>query len=360
MPSLFASSGQTPTMDDVQAKKQLAQLLMSQVGQPNQGAVASGSPLLAAIAPFMQALAARKAQGSAREAEQGLMGQRQSELARIMAAGQGTPAQPGQPFIDEQAQFMGQPSPEGLKATPDIPGHPGGREALIRAMTESTMPEFQTMGLGAMLDPGKQSEGFTLTPGQARFDAAGRPIAMLPKDMAEENKQSFDDAAKLRGEFINQSKDFKQVRDSYERIYESAQNPSAAGDLALIFNYMKMLDPGSTVREGEFANAQNAAGIPERVAAMYNNVIKGERLTDNTRNDFLSRSDAMYEAQLRGQAQLEDTYKGLASGSGFNPNSVIIDYRVKNRRPKKEQAGGLTPQEQAELEQLRREVNRGP
>ncbi len=147
MPSLFASSGQTPTMEDVQAKKQLAQLLMSQVGQPNQGTIASGSLLLAAIGPIMQALAARKAQSGAQEAEQGLMGQRQSELARIMAAGQGTPGQ----TVEKPISGPTRPG-EDLGATQSVvPGQPGGREALIRAMAESKLPEFQTMGLQASL-----------------------------------------------------------------------------------------------------------------------------------------------------------------------------------------------------------------
>ena len=38
--------------------------------------------------------------------------------------------------------------------------------------------------------------------------------------------------------------------------------PDAAGDMALIFSYMKMLDPNSTVREGEYATAQDAGSIP--------------------------------------------------------------------------------------------------
>ena len=347
MPSLFGSSGQTPfTTDDVLRKKQLAEMLAKGSSRTDRLALESNSPLLAALVPVLRGLGARRAEKQASTAEQGLMGQRQEELARIMAAGEGTREQIGTtPFVDEQAQFMGQESPAGLVESEwPIPGRPGGRNAMLRAMIESSTPEFQKIGLSGMLDPGKQAEGFTLAPGQARFDSMGRPIAALPKDKTEDtdkkNAQAFDDSAKLRNEFINQSKDFKQVRDSYERIYESAQKPSAAGDLALIFNYMKMLDPGSTVREGEFANAQNAAGIPERVAAMYNNVIAGERLTDNTRADFLSRSDSMYEAQLRGQSQLEEVYKGLAQRSGFSPDNVVIDYRVKGNRPKKQEGSG--------------------
>jgi len=39
-----------------------------------------------------------------------------------------------------------------------------------------------------------------------------------------------------------------------------------------------MLDPGSVVRESEFATAQNAAGVPDQVRNMYNKVLSGTRL----------------------------------------------------------------------------------
>ena len=175
----------------------------------------------------------------------------------------------------------------------------------------------------------KVPEPFTLGPGQQRFGPDGKPIASVAKDTTPEKETGFKHAKDLRNEFINQSKDFKQISDSYGRIQAAGKNPSAAGDLALIFNYMKMLDPGSTVREGEFATAQNSAGIPERVRAMYNNVTTGERLTESTRSDFLGRSDSLYRSQEEGQAQIEGVYKGLSERYGLDPTNVVVDYRVK-------------------------------
>ena len=57
---------------------------------------------------------------------------------------------------------------------------------------------------------------------------------------------------------------------------------------------MKMLDPGSVVREGEFANAQNSAGVPDRIRSRYNNVLSGERLAENTRQDFIQTAQGLY------------------------------------------------------------------
>ena len=61
--------------------------------------------------------------------------------------------------------------------------------------------------------------------------------------------------------------DFRKEAGDYLIIRRGAQNvlnasANAAGDMALIFSYMKMLDPNSTVREGEYATAEAAAGVP--------------------------------------------------------------------------------------------------
>lgn len=94
-----------------------------------------------------------------------------------------------------------------------------------------------------------------------------------------------------------QVKDFKEVKISYETIKTAAENPSAAGDLSLIFAYMKVLDPGSTVREGEFANAQNAAGVPDRIRNLFNNWKEGERLSTDQRAEFVAQARRLAESR---------------------------------------------------------------
>jgi hypothetical protein len=60
---------------------------------------------------------------------------------------------------------------------------------------------------------------------------------------------------------------------------------------------MKVLDPGSTVREGEFANAQNAAGVPDRIRNLFNNWSKGQRLDENQRQDFITQAKKIVDAR---------------------------------------------------------------
>ncbi len=204
--------------------------------------------------------------------------------------------------------------------------NPGAQMELAIALKQAKQPADPSSLFGK-IDP----KNFT-TESVKQFQTSRDYSVLVPReDPNASNARSdrlFTQTAKLRDEFRNLSKDYIQVRDSYGRIQESAKNPSAAGDLALIFNYMKMLDPGSTVREGEFATAQNSAGIPDRIRAAYNKVIEGERLADNTRNDFTSRAGALYKRQLATHKKNTAQYSALAKRYGVDPQNVTTDFTM--------------------------------
>lgn len=127
----------------------------------------------------------------------------------------------------------------------------------------------------------------------------------------------------LRGEFQTLTKDFRQQEEAFGRILSSAQDPSAAGDLALIFNYMKVLDPGSTVREGEFANAENAGGVDKKIRTLFNKLQTGERLTPAMRADFVQRAGKLYEGAKKGFSTRADEYRNLSTQYSVDPSRVV-------------------------------------
>jgi len=142
--------------------------------------------------------------------------------------------------------------------------------------------------------------------------------------------KTFTKEKKLRDSYIKQSGQYIKVRDSYGRVIESAKEPSAAGDLALVFNYMKILDPGSVVRESEFATASNAAGVPDRIRNMYNRVLSGERLAVNQRDDFVDRAKKLYRGMENQHKRRVRNYKKLADNYKLNPDNIIIDLSLVN------------------------------
>lgn len=129
----------------------------------------------------------------------------------------------------------------------------------------------------------------------------------------------------LRDELNKQSGGFDTITSAYSAIDKLASSPpSAAGDLSLVFQYMKILDPNSTVREGEQAQARNATGVPEAIRNTYNRVMTGENLTAAQRADFLKQAAALYKSHEGQQRQREEQYRGLATRAGVRPEQVIL------------------------------------
>jgi hypothetical protein len=141
--------------------------------------------------------------------------------------------------------------------------------------------------------------------------------------------ESFEQESELRKEFnaLQTVKDFSIISGGLGKVLTSAKDPSGAGDISLLFAYMKMLDPNSVVREGEFATAQNAGSVPESLLARYNKVINGELLSSQIRNDFVDRAQRLYGNAAEQFGRTYKKYENIASQQGLDPRLALIDYR---------------------------------
>jgi hypothetical protein len=156
------------------------------------------------------------------------------------------------------------------------------------------------------------------------FIARGGPVnEVAPQDVYAESES-------MRKEFnsLKTVQDFALQSSAYGRLAASAADPSPAGDLALIFNYMKVLDPGSTVREGEAASIRNAGNVPQRVIAQYNSLFSGEgSLSEEQRADVLDRAGSLYNAAESSFNKVFTRFSGIAERRNLPIEDVLIDYR---------------------------------
>lgn len=114
------------------------------------------------------------------------------------------------------------------------------------------------------------------------------------------------------------------INASYDRVKDSlGGDSSAAGDLKGIYSYMKMLDDGSTVREGEFATAENARGVSEAIRGQYNKLLKGERLSPDQRKDFLKQARDIYNSQIKAQKGVNKQFEKIAKEQGMKPQQIF-------------------------------------
>lgn len=147
----------------------------------------------------------------------------------------------------------------------------------------------------------------------------------------------------LRREFNSRPevKEFREVDNSFRTIQNFVERPSAAGDISMIFAFMKVLDPTSTVREGEFATASNAGGIPETVRNMANRALNGQRLQPNQRQDFLRQAQAIRSSREQRFNQVRGEYEYEAQQQGFDPQRIIGGVNEQGQRQRQTNAPGI-------------------
>ena len=150
---------------------------------------------------------------------------------------------------------------------------------------------------------------------RARAEANQMAAGIIPVEKRPEAETKF------RTEYNNQTKPFQEVKSAYGRVL--ASEDTAVGDLSLIFGYMKMLDPGSVVREGEFATAQNAAGVPERIQNIYNRVISGQRLSASQRDSFKGQANKLYQSAGEQETVVRQGLERIAKGYGLNTANIF-------------------------------------
>lgn len=92
-------------------------------------------------------------------------------------------------------------------------------------------------------------------------------------------------------------------------IFNTAKDLAKLGGLgggpasiALVFKFMKALDPTSVVRESEFATAQNSAGIPEGIRNIFNKLQSGERLGKVQIKQFVEAAQALANTAIDGSS----------------------------------------------------------
>ena len=140
----------------------------------------------------------------------------------------------------------------------------------------------------------------------------------------------------LRTEYTQAMRPFTDLAQAFNKVEAAALNPSAAGDISLVYAYMKILDPGSTVMQGEQANATNAGGIPDRVRALYNQALSGQTLAPPVRQDFYAQARNLVESQRPMQQDIAARYTNIATQNRLNPEQVVFDpFQRIEKRPAK-------------------------
>lgn len=192
-------------------------------------------------------------------------------------------------------------------------GIPVTQDEMITQMLQSPSRQIQKQGISELSAQNQLDQKLAAATAKSKVTSTAKRL-----------EKEFKNTKALRGEFTKATSNFASINDSFGRISVSAKDPSAAGDLSLIFNYMKMLDPESVVRESEFATAAATASLMERAKGVYTKMTGGRRLSDAQRKDFVDRSKLLFKEADRIHGGRRKQFEGLAKRAGLDPANVVF------------------------------------
>ena len=132
-------------------------------------------------------------------------------------------------------------------------------------------------------------------------------------------QEGFSNEMKLSGAFKQEPiyKDFSDMKSAYGQVVSSLAQGTPIGDVAGATKVMKLLDPGSVVRESELGIAMAAAGRMDRLQNYFSNMMSGQKLTPTQRDDFQKLSNELYSAAGQAYNNKRAEYKQFGDAYNF-------------------------------------------
>lgn len=148
--------------------------------------------------------------------------------------------------------------------------------------------------------------------------------------IAQLNPQQQIKFGQLTDDFDKETANQRKIITSAQNIQSIAERAKAGeptAQVALVYQYMKSLDPTSTVREGEYATAKNTTGLPGKVLNTYNSVVKGTFLNANQIDGYVNDSLKLAETANNQILNTSREYDRRANVYGI-PNGLVYQTSV--------------------------------
>ena len=174
----------------------------------------------------------------------------------------------------------------------------------------------------------------TAQPGQGQATPTTQPVsqatqAPIIKKQAQSKQDIFKQEQDARKDYIAtpEVKAFNEMKTSFGQINAGLNAKSAAGDLTAATKFMKLLDPGSVVRESELYLAMDATGVLDKATNYYARLARGEKLTPSQREDFRNIANQLFKAAENTKLNYDKQYEEIAKNNNLDPSKIIVNYK---------------------------------
>jgi hypothetical protein len=136
-------------------------------------------------------------------------------------------------------------------------------------------------------------------------------------------EKKFTQEEKIRKEWQGRSKMYGELQGTFNTLQASASSANGPGDIALITGFMKMLDPGSVVRETEFATARDTAGLFTQLQNRLEKAQNGQLLSPQQRKEYVALSQKYLDSAKKKADQEKKDLGIVVKNYRLNPENVF-------------------------------------
>jgi hypothetical protein len=136
-------------------------------------------------------------------------------------------------------------------------------------------------------------------------------------------EKTFAQEEKIRKEWQGRSKMYSELQGTFNTLQASASSANGPGDIALITGFMKMLDPGSVVRETEFATARDTAGLFTQLQNRLEKAQNGQLLSPKQRSEYVALSQKYLDSAQKKADQEKKDLGIVVKNYRLNPENVF-------------------------------------
>lgn len=150
-------------------------------------------------------------------------------------------------------------------------------------------------------------------------------LAALKATGGVDQAKKFEQEEKLRKEYQGRTKVYGELGTTYQNMKSSADAKTGPGDIALITGFMKMLDPGSVVRETEFATARDTSGLYERLKNQVTKLESGQlfALDSKQRQEYVNLAKQYLDSSQKKAGEDKKALGVVVRNYSLNPDNVF-------------------------------------
>lgn len=206
--------------------------------------------------------------------------------------------------------------------------------------------------------------------------AAGDPTVLQPRGVYDPSKMTATDIRSFKNDFQENTATAREGASSVKKMMMALNEPGAITDVASLYGFIKAIDPGSVVREGEVHIVQSARGLVENLKSLLQKAQGRGFLTDADRRQLASIGTNLMQHYQESYTSWRDHYEKVVNPvlqrSQVDPaivygprprfNAPALDPRFQAPAPgvppvsagnqPAAAAAPLTPQEQTRMQEL--------